>query len=38
MELIQFTSSDAFNAPFQIFLIVTVILAPMFAIFALTRN
>jgi hypothetical protein len=38
MEVIEFTTNNAFNAIFSIYFYVTVIMAPIFASIAVTRN
>ena len=38
MEILDFTSDVTFNAIFTIYVYMTVLLAPLFAVLALTRN
>ena len=38
MSIIEFTNDNAFNAIYTIYVYITVITAPMFAMLALTRN
>ena len=38
MEIIDFTSDVTFNAIFTIYVYLTVLTAPLFAMLALTRN
>ena len=38
MEVIEFTTNNAFNAIFTIYVQITAILAPVFASIAVTRN
>ena len=38
MEVIEFTTNNAFNAVFTIYFLVTLILVPVFGAIAVTRN
>lgn len=38
MEVLEFTNSVSFNVVFTIYVHLTILLAPLFAVFSLTRN